>query len=119
MRAWTSGFKTLLIAQGLWSPYLEVGIGPDAEIFSKSQPMSAVGLGADVGIHPMSSWNNPEPEVVVVEQSLPVKTKTQLTAMGYTLKVVPDLGAVSAIRISAGSLHGAFDPRKGGGAVGD
>jgi gamma-glutamyltranspeptidase / glutathione hydrolase len=60
-----------------------------------------------------------QPEVVVVEQSLPVKTKTQLTAMGYTLKVVPDLGAVSAIRIGAGSLHGAFDPRKGGGAVGD
>jgi gamma-glutamyltranspeptidase / glutathione hydrolase len=60
-----------------------------------------------------------EPEVVVVEQSLPVKTKSQLTAMGYTLKVVPDLGAVSAIRIGAGSLHGAFDPRKGGGAVGD
>ncbi len=60
-----------------------------------------------------------EPDVVLVEQSMPVKTKSQLTAMGYTLKVVPDLGAVSAIRIGAGSLHGAFDPRKGGGAVGD
>jgi fumarylacetoacetate (FAA) hydrolase family protein len=61
--------KALLIAQDLWSPYLEVGIGPDAEIFSKSQPMSAVGLGADVGIHPMSSWNNPEPEVVLAVNS--------------------------------------------------
>jgi gamma-glutamyltranspeptidase len=60
-----------------------------------------------------------EPDVVVVEQSMPVKTKSQLIAMGYTLKVVPDLGAVSAIRIGAGSLHGAFDLRKGGGAVGD
>jgi gamma-glutamyltranspeptidase/glutathione hydrolase len=60
-----------------------------------------------------------QPDVVVVEQSMPVKTKSQLIAMGYTLKVVPDLGAVSAIRISAGSLHGAFDLRKGGGAVGD
>jgi fumarylacetoacetate (FAA) hydrolase family protein len=57
--------KDLLIAQGVWSQYLEVGIGPDAEIFSKGQPMSAVGTGAEVGIHPGSEWNNPEPEVVL------------------------------------------------------
>jgi fumarylacetoacetate (FAA) hydrolase family protein len=57
--------KEELVLQGAWSQYLEVGIGPDAEIFTKSQPMSAVGLGADVGIHPGSSWNNPEPEIVV------------------------------------------------------
>jgi fumarylacetoacetate (FAA) hydrolase family protein len=57
--------KEVLIAKGLWSQYLEVGIGPDAEIFTKSQPMSAVGTGADVGIHPKSEWNNPEPEVVL------------------------------------------------------
>jgi fumarylacetoacetate (FAA) hydrolase family protein len=57
--------KALLQDMGLWSQYLEVGIGPDAEIFTKSQPMSAVGCGADVGIHPMSQWNNPEPEVVL------------------------------------------------------
>lgn len=57
--------KQVLIEQGVWSPYLEVGIGPDAEIFTKSQPMSAVGLGAEVGIHPRSLWNNPEPEVVL------------------------------------------------------
>jgi fumarylacetoacetate (FAA) hydrolase family protein len=57
--------KRTLIAQGAWSPYLEVGIGPDAEIFTKAQPMSAVGLGAEVGIHPRSQWNNPEPEVVL------------------------------------------------------
>ncbi len=58
--------KSLLIARGLWSPYLEVGIGPDAEIFTKSQPMSAVGTGAGIGIHPQSTWNNPEPEVVLI-----------------------------------------------------
>ena len=57
--------KDTLIAQNAWSQYLEVGIGPDAEIFTKSQPMSAVGTGADVGIHPESAWNNPEPEVVL------------------------------------------------------
>ncbi len=61
--------KQVLIEQGAWSQYLEVGIGPDAEIFSKAQPMSAVGTGFDAGIHPMSTWNNPEPEVVVVAAS--------------------------------------------------
>lgn len=58
--------KEVLLAQGAWSQYLEVGIGPDAEIFTKSQPMSSVGLGAEIGIHPVSTWNNPEPEVVLV-----------------------------------------------------
>jgi fumarylacetoacetate (FAA) hydrolase family protein len=57
--------KALLIEQGAWSQYLEVGIGPDAEVFTKAQPMSAVGTGAEVGIHPQSAWNNPEPEVVL------------------------------------------------------
>ena len=61
--------KDVLIAQGAWSQYLEVGIGPDAEIFTKSQPMSAVGTGADAGIHRVSTWNNPEPEVVLVVAS--------------------------------------------------
>ena len=61
--------KESLIAKGVWSQYLEVGIGPDAEIFTKSQPMSSVGWGADVGLHPISSWNNPEPEVAVVVTS--------------------------------------------------
>ncbi len=61
--------KDVLVAQGVWSQYLEVGIGPDAEIFTKSQPMSAVGTGADVGIHPGSHWNNPEPEVVLAVNS--------------------------------------------------
>jgi fumarylacetoacetate (FAA) hydrolase family protein len=60
-----SRLKEVLIAQGVWSQYLEVGIGPDAEIFSKGQPMSAVGIGADVGVHPRSEWNNPEPEIVL------------------------------------------------------
>ena len=57
--------KEVLIEQHVWSQYLEVGIGPDAEIFTKSQPMSAVGLGADIGLHPKSTWNNPEPEIVL------------------------------------------------------
>ncbi len=61
--------KEWLIAKKAWSQYLEVGIGPDAEIFTKSQPMSSVGTGATAGIHPASSWNNPEPEVVLVVQS--------------------------------------------------
>ncbi len=58
--------KELLQSEGLWSQYLEVGIGPYAEVFTKSQPMSAVGWGADVGLHPVSEWNNPEPEIVLV-----------------------------------------------------
>ena len=61
--------KAVLIAQNMWSQYLEVGIGPDAEIFTKSQPMSAVGVGSEVGIHPQSHWNNPEPEIVLAVNS--------------------------------------------------
>lgn len=61
--------KAYLIGQKAWSQYLEVGIGPDAEVFSKAQPMSAVGHLAEIGIHPGSTWNNPEPEVVVVVSS--------------------------------------------------
>jgi fumarylacetoacetate (FAA) hydrolase family protein len=61
--------KKTLIARGVWSQYLEVGIGPDAEIFTKCQPMASVGYGADVGILPISEWNNPEPELVMVVSS--------------------------------------------------
>jgi fumarylacetoacetate (FAA) hydrolase family protein len=61
--------KEILVQQGAWSQYLEVGIGPDAEIFTKSQPMSAVGTGAEIGIHPKSEWNNPEPEIVLAVNS--------------------------------------------------
>ena len=61
--------KAALIGEGLWSQYLEVGIGPDAEIFTKSQPMSAVGTLADAGFDENSEWNNPEPEVVIVVNS--------------------------------------------------
>jgi fumarylacetoacetate (FAA) hydrolase family protein len=57
--------KALLIEKGVWSQYLEVGIGPDAEVFTKAQPMSAVGHLAEAGLNPMSAWNNPEPEVVL------------------------------------------------------
>jgi fumarylacetoacetate (FAA) hydrolase family protein len=61
--------KRVLIEHGAWSQYLEVGIGPDAEIFTKAQPMSAVGHGMEAGLHPISTWNNPEPEVVLVVNS--------------------------------------------------
>jgi fumarylacetoacetate (FAA) hydrolase family protein len=61
--------KEVMIEQGVWSQYLEVGIGPDAEIFSKAPPMAAVGTGMDAGLHPKSSWNNPEPEVVLAVSS--------------------------------------------------
>jgi fumarylacetoacetate (FAA) hydrolase family protein len=61
--------KQTLIEQGAWSQYLEVGIGEDAEIFTKAQPMAAVGHGQEAGLNPRSTWNNPEPEVVVVVSS--------------------------------------------------
>lgn len=61
--------KAELEARGAWSQYMEVGIGPDAEVFSKAQPMSAVGLGSDIGILPISRWNNPEPEIVLAVNS--------------------------------------------------
>ena len=57
--------KAALIEDGLWSQYLEVGIGPDAEVFSKAQTLSSVGHGDAVGLHPKSTWNNPEPEIVL------------------------------------------------------
>jgi fumarylacetoacetate (FAA) hydrolase family protein len=61
--------KKTLIEAGAWSQYLEVGIGEDAEIFTKAQPLSAVGHGMEAGLHPRSTWNNPEPEVVLVVAS--------------------------------------------------
>jgi fumarylacetoacetate (FAA) hydrolase family protein len=61
--------KAELERRGAWSQYMEVGIGPDAEVFSKSQPMSAVGFGADVGLLAASNWNNPEPEIVLAVNS--------------------------------------------------
>lgn len=60
-----AGIKERLVAEGLWSQYLEVGIGPDPEIFTKGQPLSAVGVGSSVGVLARSTWNNPEPEVVL------------------------------------------------------
>ncbi len=61
--------KAALIEEGVWSQYLEVGIGPDAEVFTKAQVLSSVGSGADVGLHPISRWNNPEPEIVLAVAS--------------------------------------------------
>ena len=64
-----SEVKRVLQDEGMWSQYLEVGIGPDAEVFTKAQPMAAVGWGAEVGLHPISRWNNPEPEIVLAIDS--------------------------------------------------
>ena len=61
--------KQVLIEQNAWSQYLEVGIGPDAEVFTKVPVLSAVGAGMDAGLHPKSTWNNPEPEVVLLVSS--------------------------------------------------
>ncbi|EDP61308.1 hypothetical protein BAL199_07128 [alpha proteobacterium BAL199] len=58
--------KKALVERGMWSQYLEVGIGPDAEVFTKAPPMAGVGIGAEVGLHAISAWNNPEPEIVLV-----------------------------------------------------
>lgn len=64
-----AALKAALISKGMWSQYLEVAIGPDAEVFTKSQVLSAVGHGSDIGIHPDSAWNNPEPEIVLAVDS--------------------------------------------------
>jgi fumarylacetoacetate (FAA) hydrolase family protein len=61
--------KEALIEDGLWSQYLEVAIGPDAEIFTKTAPLASVGWGAEIGVRSDSSWNNPEPEVVLIVDS--------------------------------------------------
>lgn len=58
--------KAILIERGLWSQYLEVGIGPYAEVFTKAQPLSSVGIGAEIGINAISTWNNPEPEITLI-----------------------------------------------------
>jgi fumarylacetoacetate (FAA) hydrolase family protein len=70
--------KEILIAQGLWSAYLEVGIGPDPEVFTKAPVLSSVGFGSEVGIPTFSTWNNPEPELVLIVDS-------RGTAVGATL----------------------------------
>ena len=61
--------KKVLIEQNAWSQYLEVGIGPDAEVFTKAPTLSSVGTGMDAGLHPKSTWNNPEPELVLFVSS--------------------------------------------------
>ena len=61
--------KSVLIDQNAWSQYLEVGIGPDAEVFTKAPTLSSVGTGMDAGLHPKSTWNNPEPELVLFVSS--------------------------------------------------
>ena len=73
-----AALKQLLIDEGLWSQYLEVAIGPDAEIFTKSPLLSSVGAGAMVGVRSDSSWNNPEPEIVLVANSAGVAVGAML-----------------------------------------
>lgn len=85
--------KAILIGEGLWSQYLEVGIGPYPEVFTKSQPMSAVGFGAKVGLHPVSSWNNSEPEIVLAVNS---RGKVQGCTLGNDMNL-RDLEGRSAL----------------------
>ncbi|MET3949332.1 fumarylacetoacetate hydrolase family protein [Arthrobacter sp. UYEF36] len=61
--------KEVLIRQGMWSQYLEVGIGPDPEVFTKAPVLSSVGYGSRIGIPSFSAWNNPEPELVLIADS--------------------------------------------------
>jgi fumarylacetoacetate (FAA) hydrolase family protein len=61
--------KSTLIKDGMWSQYLEVAIGPDAEIFTKAPVLSTVGWGSEIGVRSDSDWNNPEPEIVLVVNS--------------------------------------------------
>ncbi|MFD1949961.1 fumarylacetoacetate hydrolase family protein [Sphingomonas arantia] len=61
-----AALKVALIEEGLWSQYLEVAIGPDAEVFTKAASLSTVGWGSAVGVRSDSTWNNPEPEVVLL-----------------------------------------------------
>ena len=61
-----AALREVLVAEGRWSQYLEVGLGPDAEIFTKAPVLAAVGTAADAGVHRSSTWNNPEPEVALL-----------------------------------------------------
>jgi len=88
--------KQALIKEGMWSQYLEVGIGPDVEVFSKAQTLSSVGHGADVGLHPMSRWNNPEPEIVLAVNS---KGKIQGATLGNDVNL-RDVEGRSALLLS-------------------
>ena len=88
--------KELLIEKGMWSQYLEVGIGPDAEIFTKAPVLSAIGTGAFIGIHPQSEWNNPEPEIVLAVNS---KGKIQGATLGNDVNL-RDFEGRSALLLS-------------------
>src|SRR5215470_3041929 len=83
--------KEVLLSRDMWSQYLEVGIGPDAELFTKCPPMAAVGLGARVGVHPASVWSNPEPELVLVINSA--------GAVGPFVRMLDDGFTLDAARI--------------------
>jgi glyoxylase-like metal-dependent hydrolase (beta-lactamase superfamily II) len=81
--------KSVLIEAGFWSQYLEVGIGPDAEVFTKAQVLSSVGWGAAVGLHPVSRWNNPEAEIVPgVRPSRALHDGEEIDLGGRTLTVI-------------------------------
>lgn len=88
--------KEELIKLDMWSQYLEVGIGPDAEVFSKAQVLSSVGWGADIGLHPISTWNNPEPEIVLAVNS---QGKIQGATLGNDVNL-RDIEGRSALLLS-------------------
>jgi len=58
--------RTALMEDGLWNDTLEVGFGPDVELFTKAQPLSAVGTGAEIAVLPTSKQTFAEPEVVLM-----------------------------------------------------
>jgi hypothetical protein len=106
--------KKVLVEQGAWSQYLEVGIGPDAEIFTKAPPMSAVGTGMDAGLHPMSTWNNPEPEVVLAIASSGRVVGAAARQGEGQHRVVRDRAVPALLRRGVLDRRRAFDDRLAG-----
>lgn len=119
--------KRLLQEMGLWSQYLEVGIGPDAEVFTKAPVLSAVGCGARIGLNPISVWNNPEPELVLavtprgriagVALGNDVNLRDLEGRSALLLSKAKDNNASAAIGPFIRVLDGAFTPERAFAAV--
>ena len=111
-----AALKTALIEEGLWSQYLEVAIGPDAEIFTKAPSLSTVGWGADIGVRSDSTWNNPEPEIVllvapdarIVGATIKAGETAEYTlGAGHHAYLVPATGAVEINGVTLNARDGA------------